>query len=125
MSKQIGALIAKADDARNVIRQLDEKIKVHKQEYDDICRQLIELMEKEGVNKTSVGNMTASITLKTVANVIDWEKFHRYIKQHSAFHLLHRRVSDAAFREEVEERKGKLLPGTEKFVKKTLSLRVT
>jgi hypothetical protein len=82
-------------------------------------------MKDEGVLKITGHEATVSVSINTVASVKDWDKFYKYIRKNDAFHLLERRPASKAWREEVEIRRGKVVPGTEGFEKRTLNLRKT
>lgn len=83
--------------------------------------ELMEMLEKAGLDKTSTKSGTVSISSSVVANVTDWDAFYAFIYKNKFGHLLQRRVSDPAWRE-LQER-GKKVPGTEAFEKKRLNYR--
>ena len=66
----------------------------------------------------------ATVTRKEtiVGQMRDREKFNKYIKQHGSFELYESRISSTAYREHLELRKGRPIPGTEKYTKVTLGL---
>lgn len=126
MADKKGSLLKRLIDARNEIRTAEEVVKKHKEKYDNLAQQLMDQMKADGVDMTGDKAVaTASITSTKVAQVTDWEKFYRYISRNKAFYLLQRRVSDVAYRETLEDRKGRDIPGTEPFIKQRLNLRVS
>lgn len=126
MADKKGALLKKLIDARNNIRVADEVVKKHKEEYDRLAQQMIELMQEDGITMTGDKEVaTASIRKTVVAQVTDWEKFYRYISRNKAYFLLQKRVSDVAYREILEDRRNKNIPGTEPFTKIGLNLRIS
>jgi hypothetical protein len=112
-------------DDRDAIRTIDEKLKTLKSAYREKEQKILERMKEEGALRVTGQKATISVSVNTVANVKDWDKFYRYIKKNDAFHLLERRPASKAWREEVENRRGKVVPGTEGFEKRTLNLRNT
>lgn len=125
MADKKGALLKKLITARNNIRAADEVVKKYKEAYDALAMQMLELLQEDGVNTTGSDIATASIRKTVVAQVTDWEKFYRYISKNKAFFLLQKRVADVAFREILEDRKGRNIPGTEPFTKVGLNLRIS
>ncbi len=108
---------------RDVIRALDAKLKDLKRVFREKEEKILERMKEEGVLAITGHEATASVSINTVASIKDWDKFYKYIKKNNAFHLLERRPASKAWREEVEIRRGKVVPGTEGFEKRTLNLR--
>lgn len=125
MPDKKGALLKKLIAARNNIRTADEVVKKHKEVYDNLALQMLALLKEDGVSSTGNDVASCSIRKTTVAQVTDWEKFYRYVSRNKAFFLLQRRVSDAAYRETLEERRGRDIPGTEPFTKIGLNLRIS
>ena len=62
----------------------------------------------------------ATIVVKTIPVVKDWDKFYAYVKKNSAFELLQRRLSESAVEERWEQKK--TVPGVETFKRSTVSL---
>ena len=117
-----------ADDLsvdRDEIRKLNDEIDRKKKSFKEKEQRILDRMKEEGALRVTGSKATISISVNTVPSVKDWDKFYRYIKQHKAFHLLERRPASKAWREEVENRRGKPVPGTEGFEKSTLNLRNT
>jgi len=125
MADKKGPLLKKLISKRNEIRAADEVVKKYKEEYDTLAQQMIEIMQAEETTSTGSDVASASLRFTKVAQVTDWEKFYRYISRNKAFFLLQKRVSDLAYRELLEDRKGRDIPGTEPFVKIGLNLRVS
>lgn len=83
---------------------------------------LIEL-DKEGLSKATGSRATVSISKIIVPTVENWDKLYAYIARNKAFHLLERRPASKPWREEVESRNGKAIPGVSEFEKTSLNLR--
>lgn len=114
-------LSAERDEIR--VREVD--LKALKSSFRAKEEIILERMKDEGVLKITGHEATVSVSINTVASVKDWDKFYKYIRKNDAFHLLERRPASKAWREEVEIRRGKVVPGTEGFEKRTLNLRKT
>lgn len=110
---------------REELRKLQDAIDKKKRSYAEKMERALARMKEEKTLRVTGERATMSVSLTTVPQVKDWDKFYRYIKKADAFHLLERRPAAKAWREEVENRRGKLVPGTEGFEKSTLNLRNT
>ena len=120
LGQQIDKLVA----IREEQRALAEKEKALNQQYSELETTILTRLQDEGMNKATGKKATASVRCNVVANVKDWDSFHAFIKKTGFFHLLHRRVSDAAFRELLEQKGEKAMEkvGVIPFSKVTLSL---
>lgn len=74
------------------IKELDEQLKANEQD-------ILEIADQMGVSRFAVGKLTFSISENVVGHVEDWAKLYDFIWQNKAFHLLHRRLSNAAYKE--------------------------
>jgi hypothetical protein len=122
-NKTLGQFADELSDDREEIRRLQTKLDDAKRAFATKQESALERMTEEGTIKVTGTKATITVSIQTVANIKDWEKYYRYIKQHNAFHLLERRPASKAWREEVEIRRGKPVPGSEGFEKRTLNLR--
>lgn len=120
-AKPLGTAIDAIWDKREKLRELGAQVKALEGEIKDQELELIERLEKEGLDSARGTKATISVTKPIVANVTDWEKFWAYIHKNKITHLLQRRVSDPAYRELLEM--GKKVPGVEPFTKTNLSVR--
>ena len=123
--KPLGIIADELSEDREAIRELTKKLENMKRAYDEKMQRALDRMNDEGVLKVTGSLATMSVSINTVPTVEDWEKFYRYVKKHGAFHLLERRPAAKAWREEVENRRGRPVPGTKGFEKSTLNLRNT
>jgi hypothetical protein len=117
-----GELIDHMWNQRELKRALDEEAKLLQEKYDEAMGALMGRMEKAGTDK--VASSKASVTMSTtvVATNMDWDKVHAYISKHKAFHLLEKRIANAAYREALQlNPRG--IPGITPFERKTLNLR--
>lgn len=74
------------------LKELDEQLKANEQD-------ILEIADQMGVSRFAVGKLTFSISENVVGHVEDWDKLYDFIWQTKAFHLLHRRLSNAAYKE--------------------------
>jgi hypothetical protein len=102
-------------------RKLETQVKEIEAAIADSETQVMELMDKEGVEKTTGKKASVSITSNVVPQVEDWDAFYAYIHRNKYYHLLERRPSVTGCRE-LFETKGKL-PGVLPFTKRKLNLR--
>ncbi len=110
--------------------ELREKYYAAKKIADDLYTQvqegqnvIYEHMEENKLDKASGTKATVSLKESVIAHVKDWDKVYNFILRNKAFHLMQKRIADAAFRELVELRKGRQIPGIEPFTKKGINLR--
>ena len=69
----------------------------------------------------AIGSLAKVKIIKTqLPTVKDWNKVYKFIHRTKSFDLLQKRMSSVAWRARFEDKK--LVPGTECFTKKTLSL---
>lgn len=87
------------DNLREELRKVQDEARRIKALIDENEGALMAILDDQGVTLTGVGPYTMSVTENTVAYVEDWDSLHSYIVEKEAFHLLQRRVSNAAYRE--------------------------
>lgn len=85
-----------------------------------IKEMIIQLLDTQGLKMGGGKIATASITRRIVGNPTDWDKLYAYILENKAFDLLHKRISDTAYRDRLEQ--GEAVPGLEPFPVIGLSL---
>jgi acyl transferase domain-containing protein len=117
----IGEMADELQQLRERKRELEAEIAVVEGQYKGIEDELLQQLEAQHTSTAKGKLASVSITSSVTANVTDWDKLYAFIKRHGHFHLLHRRVTDAAYRELLEH--GVKVPGTESFVKKRLNVR--
>ncbi len=125
MANTPGALLKKLINARNAVAVANEVLKSKKEKYNELADQMIKHLQEANITITgSSAVATASLRETVVASVVDWEQFYRYIHRYKNYQLLQKRVSDGVYREIMETRKNKDIPGTKAFTKIALSLRI-
>ena len=117
----VGEAINQLSTLRDAKRKLEAQIKLIEDEYHGLEIVVMEALDAAGLAKASGAKATASITMGTVGNVLDWDSFEAYVKKTGHFHLFQRRLSDPGLREIWDS--GKKIPGVEPFVKRRLNLR--
>lgn len=124
MADKLGKQIDDLFKLRDGIRALDKELKEMKAAKAEAERAIMLLMDDDEILKASGRAATASISENVVPQVEDWELFYPFIHRGKKFHLLERRPSSTAYREELELRKGKPIPGVRPFTKRTLNLNI-
>jgi hypothetical protein len=117
----VGSLADAMQAEREAKRLLEEQVKVHDAALKVMEVQLIELMDAEGVTKSTGKHASVSISEAVNANVKDWDAFYAWIFKHKYKHMLQLRPAQLACRE-IFESKGQI-PGVEPFIKRTINLR--
>lgn len=121
ISQRLDLLAQTRDQLRELHRDLEAQAKVVKSQLDANEIELIAALDELGVNKFSVGKLSFSVSENRVGTVDDWDQVYAYIREHNAFHLLHRRLSNGAYVElfDLGQAPGGIVPG----VKRTLNFR--
>lgn len=109
------------DTLRERKRELEAEVKLLDQALAANELAIIERLDEMGVNKFAVGKLSFSISENTVGNVEDWDQVYDYIKANNAFHLVQRRLANAAYGELLDM--GDSLPGVVPFNKRSLNFR--
>ena len=117
----LGQLVDYDYDLREQIRGLTEQVDELKAERKDVEARLIEMLDAQNLPFAGGSLARAAITETVVANVRDWDLFYGYVRRAKAFHLLERRVANAAYRELLATKTK--VPGTEPFTKRSIALR--
>ena len=117
----IGAKIDQLHSLRDQKRLLEEQVDQLKKQMALLENDLIEDMDKQGVNKSTGTNATVSISTSVRPSVDDWEAFYQYIHRYKYYHLLERRPSVSGCNELLET-KGKI-PGVVPFTQRKLNMR--
>jgi hypothetical protein len=133
----VGPLIDQLWALREQRKKLEEAADELSKQMSTIEEQLVDAMEAEGVQKATGRKASLSFTYNVIADVQGdegWKLFYEFIAKKKYFHLLHRRVSDAAYKEVLASLNGagpdfdiktakKQVPGVLPFVKRRINLR--
>lgn len=117
----VGAVIDQIWAVREEKRRLEAEVKEVALKIEELETQLMERLEKEGLEKASGAKASVSVGTSVVADVQDWDAFWVYILKNKYTHLLQRRVSEPAYRELLDA--GKKVPGVQPFTKRKLNVR--
>ncbi len=109
------------DDLRTQKKALEDQVKDLEEQLKANEAQIIEQLDAQGVTRSGVGPYSMSISESTVGNVTDWDQVYQYISANDAFHLIQRRLANAAYAELLDMGEG--LPGVEPFTKRSLNFR--
>lgn len=106
-------------DALRDLSKLESELKAQVAELDAIVMQKL---DEEGLDKTSISGLaTVSISEQVVPNVLDWDKFGKFILENGFLELLHRRVSSTAYEEFLSS--GEEVPGVESRTIRKINMR--
>lgn len=119
--REMEALANQRFQLREQKRELEAAVRDIEEELAENEQVLLAFAEELGLDKFSVGKLTFSVSNNVVGNVTDWDQVYAFIKEHDAFHLIQRRLANAAYKEILET--GDELPGVEPFVKRSLNMR--
>lgn len=81
---------------------------------------LIEKLQELGLAKASGSIATAGIKTVKIPRVIDWDQLYTWIRTNDRFDMLHKRISEVAWRDMISA--GENIPGTESMDDIKLSL---
>ncbi len=123
MSKvNLGRAVNDLHTRREKIREVESTLNALKKDYAELADIAMDEMESLGLDQVRGTKATLSVKKTDVANVNDWDKVYNYIHRHKAYHLMFRRLSDASFREELELRGKRGIPGVEIFTRRSAGL---
>ena len=117
----VGAVIDQLWGVREQKRELEAQVKEVALKIEELEAQLMERLEKEGLEKAAGSKASVSVGTSVVADVQDWDAFWAFIFKNKYSHLLQRRVSEPAYRELLDA--GKKVPGVQPFTKRKLNVR--
>ena len=122
MNTNLGRLVNDLHTRREKIREIEADLTILKRDYSNLAEVAMDKMEELHLDQVRGTKATLSIRKTDVANVKDWDKVYNYIHRHKAYHLVFRRIADAAFREELELRGKRGIPGIEIFTRRSAGL---
>ena len=121
--KSPAQMVRELKTLRDKIGVQSKRVTELKAKRDTIELALIELLKKDEMTSLGTGNLTATYTRRPVPVVKDWDDFYDFIRENDAMFLLERRPSPTAYRDVLESRDGKKIPGVETFHKESISIR--
>lgn len=123
-TKALDTMIDDIFDIRNEIKALNKQVDGLKAQKEEMELKLMEMMDAVGTDQSRSSVATATITETVVPQVTDWDAFWKYIMRNKATYLVERRAAAVAFRETLEQRKGRPIPGVSSFTKRNVGIRV-
>lgn len=104
------------------ITKAERELKAIKEELQEA---LIEALDHQDTTRGAGKYAAATISEAMMVNVVDWDKFHAWLRKTNRLFFLERRPAQAVCREfiNMESRGQKAPPGTDTFNKRTISLR--
>jgi len=118
---KLGQIIDELYNLRAKKAELNSSIKGINASMDELSTELIKKLDEEKTIKASGTKASASLKEDIVPSVTDWDEVYKYIVENDACYILEKRMSVAAFRE--LQNLNTPIPGTEPFVKRSISLR--
>lgn len=103
--------------------ELAGKIRAIEKEFDIMQEQVMMALDSADTRLAEGRSATASITEETQPSVQDWDTLHPWISKNKAQYLYYRRLNAAAFRELLESRRGRKIPGVDAISVRKLHLR--
>lgn len=120
----LGKKIDKLQTMYEKYKALEAQVNELKNEYKDLEQEIQVTLLENGVTKASGTKATVSISKNEVPSVEDWDSFYAFIRRNNAFYLLQRRANAAPYRELLEKRRGKKIPGVSTVETVSLNRRV-
>lgn len=119
----LGASIDSLQKQREKVRKLSKELDTLKEALKADEAKVMEMLQEQGMDKATGKLATVSISESQVPSVQDWDAFYKFIGRNKAWYLLQRRTNAAPYRELLETRRGRKIPGVETVTKHTLNLR--
>lgn len=123
-SLALNDLIDSIFDIRNEIKAANKIVDSLKADKALMDEKLLAMMDAVGTDQSRSSTATATITETVVPQVTDWTAFWKFVFRNKASYMLERRVAAVAFRETLESRKNRPIPGVSSFTKRTVGIRV-
>jgi hypothetical protein len=96
---KIGERIDELHALREDIRKLTKTLSELKEQFNTKEFELMHAMQQVGLDQAKSDRTTVSLKTETVGTIEDWDQFQTYVKDNDAMYLLHRRLSNTAYRE--------------------------
>ena len=118
----VGSLIDDLFMLREQRRKLAETDRDLRDQYAELEARLIAALDVQETTMARGRSATASLTEEDYASVTDWTAVYDYIRRTESWFLLHKRISNASWKE-LTELNGEVVPGTQAFRKRSIALR--
>ncbi|NIT13212.1 MAG: hypothetical protein GTN99_02910 [Candidatus Dadabacteria bacterium] len=119
----LGEKIDRLQNLRSQRKEAEQTVNDFKAQERELEVSIMRDMNDAHIERAAGSEASVTYNKNVVPRVTDWDAFHSFVYDERAFHLLERRASAAAYREELEVREGEAIPGVEPFTRETLSLR--
>lgn len=111
MAKDLGRLTTILFKFKDQKEKLNKQLKELNEKITETEILLLQEMKAQGLYGTKSPAGSTYISRQLVPKVVDWDAFYNYIDKHKYFHMLERRASRTAFKEQHEL--GQVVPGVE------------
>jgi hypothetical protein len=118
----VGGLIDELFLLREQRRKLAETDKDLRDQYAELEVRLIAALDQQETTQARGRSATATLSEEDYASVTDWTAVYDYIRRTASWFLLHKRISNASWKE-LTELNGEPVPGTQAFRKRSIALR--
>ena len=118
----VGGLIDELFLLREQRRKLAETDKDLRDQYSELEARLIAALDLQETTQARGRSATATLSEEDYASVTDWTTVYDYIRQTESWFLVHKRISNARWKE-LTELNGEPVPGTQAFRKRSIALR--
>jgi hypothetical protein len=118
----VGGLIDELFLIREQRRKLAETDKDLRDQYSELEARLITALDLQQTSMARGRSATATLSEEDYASVTNWTAVYDYIRQTESWFLLHKRISNASWKE-LTELNGEPVPGTQAFRKRSIALR--
>jgi hypothetical protein len=118
----VGGLIDDLFLLREQRRKLAETDKSLQAQYSELEARLIAALDLQETTQARGRSATATLSEEDYASVTDWTTVYDYIRRTESWFLLHKRISNASWKE-LNELNGEPVPGTQAFRKRSIALR--
>ena len=118
----VGGLIDELFLLREQRRKLAETDKDLRDQYSELEVRLIAALDLQQASMARGRSATATLSEEDYASVTDWTAVYDYIRRTESWFLLHKRISNASWKE-LAELNGEPVPGTQAFRKRSIALR--
>jgi RAB protein geranylgeranyltransferase component A len=104
-------------------QEYDTKTEVLKAQQEEIKHAIKDRMKAIGVTSVRTPEGTVVMSVKTVYDTQDWDSFKKFIIEHDAVDLLHKRIAQLNMAQFLEENPGVVPPGLNSSSEYDISVR--
>jgi hypothetical protein len=101
-ANELGLLAADLFNAKRMKAELNEELSKVDKDIREIELKLLAEMKEQNLHQIANDLGTIYISRQLVPKVVNWDAFYEYIQENGYFHMLERRPSRTAFREQIE-----------------------